>query len=49
VTGKPAQFGRGVLTEVGGRLIGMFADNLAAMLAAEPAAQSAVPAATAAP
>jgi len=35
VTGKPAQFGRGVLTEVGGRLIGIFADNLAAMLAAE--------------
>jgi carbon monoxide dehydrogenase subunit G len=41
VTGKPAQFGRGVLTEVGGRLIGIFADNLAAMLAAEPAAGSA--------
>ena len=35
VTGKPAQFGRGVMTEVGGKLIGMFADNLAAMLAAE--------------
>jgi hypothetical protein len=27
-----------VLTEVGGRLIGIFADNLAAMLAAEPSA-----------
>src|SRR5450755_4827068 len=36
VTGKPAQFGRGVLSEVGGRLIGIFADNLAKMLAAEP-------------
>ncbi|HTZ91916.1 MAG TPA: SRPBCC domain-containing protein [Streptosporangiaceae bacterium] len=35
VTGKPAQFGRGVMTEVGGRLIGIFADNLASMLAAE--------------
>jgi carbon monoxide dehydrogenase subunit G len=35
VTGKPAQFGRGVLAEVGGKLIGIFADNLAAMLAAE--------------
>jgi len=35
VTGKPAQFGRGVMTEVGGRLIGIFADNLAAMLAAD--------------
>src|SRR5215469_4820832 len=38
VTGKPAQFGRGVMTEVGGKLIGIFADNLAAMLAAEPEA-----------
>jgi len=37
VTGKPAQFGRGVMTEVGGKLIGIFADNLAAMLAAGPA------------
>jgi carbon monoxide dehydrogenase subunit G len=36
VTGKPAQFGRGVLAEVGGKLVGIFADNLAAMLAAEP-------------
>ncbi len=35
VTGKPAQFGRGVMTEVGSKIIGMFADNLAAMLAAE--------------
>ncbi len=35
VTGKPAQFGRGVLAEVGGKLIGIFADNLAAMLAAQ--------------
>jgi carbon monoxide dehydrogenase subunit G len=38
VTGKPAQFGRGVMVEVGGKLIGIFANNLAAMLAAEPAA-----------
>jgi len=38
VTGKPAQFGRGVLAEVGGKLVGIFADNLAAMLAAEPEA-----------
>jgi carbon monoxide dehydrogenase subunit G len=37
VTGKPAQFGRGVMAEVGGRLIGIFADNLAAMIAAESA------------
>jgi len=40
VTGKPAQFGRGVLNEVGGRLIGIFADNLAAMLAAESTANT---------
>jgi carbon monoxide dehydrogenase subunit G len=38
VTGRPAQFGRGVMAEVGGKLIGIFAENLAAMLAAEPAA-----------
>jgi carbon monoxide dehydrogenase subunit G len=37
VTGKPAQFGRGVMTEVSGKLIGIFADNLASMIAAEPA------------
>jgi carbon monoxide dehydrogenase subunit G len=36
VTGRPAQFGRGVMAEVGGRLVGIFADNLAAMLAASP-------------
>jgi carbon monoxide dehydrogenase subunit G len=35
VTGKPAQFGRGVMSEVSGKLIGIFADNLAKMLAAE--------------
>src|SRR5260370_16479474 len=38
VTGKPAQFGRGVLAEVGGKLIGIFAANLAEMLSAQPAA-----------
>lgn len=32
VTGKPAQFGRGVMNEVGGKLLGIFATNLAAML-----------------
>jgi carbon monoxide dehydrogenase subunit G len=37
VTGKPAQFGRGVMNEVGGKLIGIFADNLASMIAAMPA------------
>ncbi|MDR8408694.1 SRPBCC family protein [Nonomuraea sp. 3-1Str] len=33
VTGRPAQFGRGVMTEVGGRLIDRFAGNLADLLA----------------
>src|ERR1700753_1679568 len=32
VTGRPAQFGRGVITEVGSRLIDKFADNLAQQL-----------------
>jgi carbon monoxide dehydrogenase subunit G len=35
VTGRPAQFGRGVMAEVGGKLIGIFASNLADMLTAE--------------
>ena len=43
VTGRPAQFGRGMLTEVGGRIIDTFAANLAAELAAgQPAGQAAV-------
>src|SRR5262249_52069760 len=41
VTGRPAQFGRGVMAEVGGKLIGVFASNLADMLAAESAQQPA--------
>jgi carbon monoxide dehydrogenase subunit G len=45
VTGRPAQFGRGVMAEVGGKLIGIFASNLAEMLAAD----SAQPADTAQP
>jgi uncharacterized protein len=35
LTGKPAQFGRGVMADVGDRLIGQFADALAQQLAAE--------------
>ncbi|GAA4621520.1 SRPBCC family protein [Actinoallomurus vinaceus] len=35
VTGRPAQFGRGILAEVGGKLISRFADNLATELASE--------------
>ncbi|MDQ7909680.1 SRPBCC family protein [Phytohabitans sp. ZYX-F-186] len=44
VTGKPAQFGRGMLSDVGGRLVGQFAECLATELAA-PAAPPAAPAA----
>jgi uncharacterized protein len=38
VTGRPAQFGRGVMVEVGGKLVDQFAANLAAQIAAEGAA-----------
>jgi carbon monoxide dehydrogenase subunit G len=48
VTGKPAQFGRGVLVEVGGRLIGIFADNLASMVTADQGAPTAPASTTAA-
>lgn len=43
VTGRPAQFGRGMITEVGGKLVGQFADCLARRLA-EAAAEPPVPA-----
>ncbi len=35
ITGKPAQFGRGVMVDVGNKLIGQFADNLAAQLSTD--------------
>ena len=45
ITGKPAQFGRGVMSDVGGKLLGRFADCLSRELAAgapaPPAAESA--------
>jgi carbon monoxide dehydrogenase subunit G len=43
ITGKPAQFGRGVIAEVSNKLIGQFAECLAKQLsgAPEPAAESA--------
>ena len=45
ITGRPAQFGRGVIAEVGGRVIGKFATNLAAQLSGEgtPAAAASTP------
>ncbi|WP_405650864.1 SRPBCC family protein [Streptomyces sp. NBC_00019] len=36
VTGRPAQFGRGVMAEVGDRIIGRFAQNLAEQLGDNP-------------
>jgi carbon monoxide dehydrogenase subunit G len=38
LTGKPAQFGRGVMADVGDRIIGQFADALAQQLAADKSA-----------
>jgi uncharacterized protein len=43
VTGRPAQFGRGVIAEVGGKLVEQFAANLAQMISeggGEPAADA---------
>jgi uncharacterized protein len=40
VTGRPAQFGRGVMVEVGGKLVDQFAKNLAQMITADEAAGS---------
>ncbi|HZR52041.1 MAG TPA: SRPBCC family protein [Streptosporangiaceae bacterium] len=41
VTGRPAQFGRGVMVEVGGKLVDKFAENLAQQLSADAAAPAA--------
>ncbi len=48
VTGKPAQFGRGVMADVGAKLLGQFADCLAQQLAARPEPAAAATGATAA-
>ncbi|MER5319616.1 SRPBCC family protein [Streptosporangium roseum] len=39
VTGRPAQFGRGVMAEIGGKLIDRFAANLAELLGESPVAE----------
>jgi carbon monoxide dehydrogenase subunit G len=50
ITGRPAQLGRGMMTEVGGKILNTFASNLAARLAPEPvAADTAAESATAQP
>jgi len=43
VTGKPAQFGRGMIAEVGGKLIGQFADCLANTLGEQETAPADAP------
>jgi hypothetical protein len=48
ITGKPAQFGRGMIEDVGGKIIGQFADCLVESLAPQqvPVATAAGPPAT---
>ncbi len=46
VTGKPAQFGRGMISEVGGKIIGQFADCLSDRLGTSEQAAPATPAAS---
>ena len=41
ITGKVAQFGRGVLADVSRKLMGQFADNLAELVAADVASDEA--------
>jgi len=49
ITGKPAQFGRGVMADVGNKLIGQFADCLAGKLAKADGPAAAAPAAVSGP
>ncbi len=46
VTGRPAQFGRGVMVEVGGKLVEQFAQNLRQLIADGGASADAAPPAT---
>lgn len=46
ITGKPAQFGRGVMVDVGNKLIGQFADCLAGKMSDDGSSDEAAPAAT---
>ncbi|GAA1223398.1 hypothetical protein GCM10009676_00910 [Prauserella halophila] len=40
VTGKPAQFGRGMISEVGGKILDSFAENLSAELGSDSSSDS---------
>ncbi|MFZ3571582.1 SRPBCC family protein [Streptomyces sp. BH097] len=48
ITGRPAQFGRGIMAEVGDRIVGQFAERLAELMSG-PQAESAPAAAPAEP
>jgi carbon monoxide dehydrogenase subunit G len=43
VTGRPAQFGRGVIAEVGGKLVDQFAQNLAKQITEDSATKDSAP------
>jgi carbon monoxide dehydrogenase subunit G len=43
VTGRPAQFGRGVIVEVGGKLVEQFAQNLRQLISSDGAASADAP------
>src|SRR5829696_2425587 len=49
ITGKPAQFGRGVMNDVGTKLLGRFAECLAAELGSQPSLAAPAPAPAGAP
>jgi carbon monoxide dehydrogenase subunit G len=49
ITGKAAQFGRGVMQDVAGRIIDQFAGNLAIVMGAGPVSEEAAEATAAAP
>ncbi|MFJ9177388.1 SRPBCC family protein [Streptomyces sp. NPDC102360] len=48
ITGRPAQFGRGIMTEVGDRIVGQFAERLAELMSG-PQPEPGAPAAPAEP
>ena len=49
VTGRPAQFGRGVMVEVGGKLVEKFAENLSQLISGGNGASASTEASGAAP
>ena len=43
ITGKPAQFGRGVMSDVAGRIIDQFAANLADLISSQSSSAAGTP------